>query len=534
MYRFCQLFDDLDRTTKTNAKVAAMVAYFKEVPADDAAWAVFFLTGQRLKRLISGKVLREWALEESKLPEWLVVDAYAAVGDSAETVSLLLDRGLVKPVGAADADADTLHCWMTERIEPLRQLSAEDQKVEVQSWWRSLSRHENFLLCKLLTGGFRVGVSKLLVVRALAEVADLPRPTISHRLMGAWQPTGDWFDKLLDKHDASDDRSRPYPFFLASPLEQAPGELGQLNEWQVEWKWDGIRGQLIRRAGDVFLWTRGEELVTDRYPELSAVAGSLPDGVVIDGEILAWDDDGVMPFSVLQKRIGRSKVSKNILKEAPVGFLAYDLLEEDDADIRQLPLAERRRRLSILVRDVGPPLMISATIEAETWEELAALRKEARGRRVEGLMLKRRNSAYQTGRKRGDWWKWKVDPLSIDAVLINAQAGSGRRANLFTDYTFAVWKGDELVPIAKAYSGLSDKEIATLDRWIRRHTTERFGPVRYVEPHHVFEIAFEGINESKRHKSGVALRFPRIARWRTDKAPADADKLEQVKTLLDL
>ncbi len=533
MHRFSQLFDELDRTTKTNAKVAAMVTYFQEVPPEDAAWAVFFLTGQRLKRLISGKVLRDWALEESRLPEWLVVDSYAAVGDSAETVSLLLDQGAFEPAEANDIGP--LHHWIEDRIEPLRQWSADQNKVIVQAWMRSFSRHETFILCKLLTGGFRVGVSKLLVVRALAEVADLPRPTISHRLMGDWKPSGDWFRSLLDEYGAADDRSRPYPFFLASPLEQGPEDLGSIDDWQAEWKWDGIRGQLIRRAGEIFLWTRGEELVTDRYPELTTMAGKLPDGVVIDGEILAWDGNGVMPFAVLQKRIGRSKVSKSILQEAPVGFLAYDLLEEEGSDLRQRPLAERRERLSVLVDAVGPPLMMSPTIETATWDELSDLRQESRSRRVEGLMLKRLNSIYETGRKRGDWWKWKVDPLSIDAVLIYAQAGSGRRANLFTDYTFAVWKGEDLVPIAKAYSGLSDKEIATLDRWIRRHTKERFGPVRSVEPHHVFEIAFEGGGKSERHtKSGVALRFPRIARWRSDKAPADADRLEQVKELLEI
>ena len=533
MHRFSRLFDELDSTTKTNVKVAAMVAYFREVPPEDAAWAVYFLIGRRPKRLISGKVLRNWALEASKLPEWLVDDCYAAVGDSAETVSLLLDQDPVEPVGAVD----TLHHWMTERIEPLRQLPVDQRKSEVQRWWRSLSRQETFLLCKLLTGGFRVGVSKLLVVRALAEVANLPRPTITHRLLGSWAPSGEWFSGLLDEHNADDDKSRPYPFFLASPLEQAPDELGPLDKWQVEWKWDGIRGQMIRRAGKTFLWARGDEdVVTDRYPELSAMAaGSLPDGIVIDGEILAWDENGVMPFAVLQERIGRKKVTEQTLKDAPVGFLAYDLLEEDGDDLRQWPLLERRRRLLQLVKDVGPPLMISSTIEVETWEELAAIREESRGRRVEGLMLKRLDSAYGVGRTRGDWWKWKIDPFTIDAVLIYAQAGSGRRANLFTDYTFAVWKGDELVPIAKAYSGLSDREIMTLDRWIRRNTKERFGPVRSVEPHHVFEIAFEGGGESTRHrKSGVALRFPRIARWRTDKGPADADKLEDIKALLEI
>ena len=528
MQRFSRLYAELDGTTKTNAKVQAMVDYFRDVPAEDAAWAVFFLTGQRLKRLISGRVLRHWAQKASGLPDWLVTDAHAAVGDSAETVSLLMDQGLLETVGAVD-----LHRWMDERILPLRGQPHEEQEAQVTAWWADLPREQIFLLNKLLTGGFRVGVSKLLVVRALAEVADLPRPAISHRLMGRWQPTADWYRKLLDPDTTDDDLSRPYPFFLASPLEQEPSELGPIEDWLAEWKWDGIRGQLIRRGGETFLWTRGEELVTDRYPELVQMAGKLPDGVVLDGEILAWDEEGVMPFSVLQKRIGRDKLGPKILKDAPVAFLAYDLLEEQGEDLRPLAQGERRRRLEAIVQAVGAPLMTSDLIEAESWADLAEIRDQSRSRRVEGLMLKRRSSAYGTGRQRGDWWKWKIDPLHVDAVLLYAQAGSGRRANLFTDYTFAVWRGEDLVPIAKAYSGLSDQEIQTLDRWIRRNTIERFGPVRSVTPHHVFELAFEGINASTRHKSGVALRFPRIARWRSDKKPEDADTLDQVQALLE-
>ncbi len=532
MKRFSRLYDELDQTTKTNAKVAAMVAYFQDVPPEDAAWAVFFLTGQRLKRLISGRVLRDWALNASGLPEWLVVDAYAAVGDSAETVSLLLDQAAAAT--ACASEDRPLHDWMENRILPLRGEPAEAQEATVRDWWTSLPRHDVYLLNKLLTGGFRVGVSKLLVVRALAEVADLPRPTISHRLMGQWQPTSAWYQSLLAEHGDGDDRSRPYPFFLASALEQEPAELGPLVDWQAEWKWDGIRGQLIRREGDIFLWTRGEELVTERYPEIAIMAERLPDGVVLDGEILAWDENGVMPFSVLQTRIGRDKVGKSILAKAPVGFLAYDLMEQDGQDLRQTPLTERRVRLQALVEIVGRPLMISEVIESVGWAGLASIRDEARSRRVEGLMLKRAASPYRTGRQRGDWWKWKLDPLTIDAVLIYAQAGSGRRANLFTDYTFAVWQGDELVPIGKAYSGLSDKEITTLDRWIRKNTKERFGPVRHVLPHHVFELAFEGVSEAPRRKAKVSLRFPRIARWRSDKTPADADKLDQIESLLKI
>jgi len=530
MQRFSQLYADLDRTTKTNAKVQAMVDYFREVPPDDAAWAVFFLTGQRLKRLISGKVLRDWAMNASGLPEWLVIDAHAAVGDSAETVSLLVDRGLVEPEGAAFS----LSAWMEERILPLRGQPPESQEAEVAAWWSQLPRAEIFLLNKLLTGGFRVGVSKLLVVRALAEVANLSRPVISHRLMGKWQPTGDWYQSLLDPDVTDNVHSRPYPFFLAAPLEGSPETLGPVEGWLVEWKWDGIRGQLISRGGEIFLWTRGEELVTDRYPELSIMAERLPDGVVLDGEILAWNEDGVMPFSVLQKRIGRDKLTSKILENAPVRFLAYDLLEEQGEDCRRLPQAERRERLEVIVQHVGKPLMTSSLISAQSWEDLSVIREESRSKRVEGVMLKRRTAAYGTGRQRGDWWKWKVDPLTLDAVLIYALAGSGRRANLFTDYTFAVWEGDQLVSIAKAYSGLSDEEIQTLDRWIRQNTITRKGPFREVTPHHVFELAFEGGSASTRHKSKVALRFPRIARWRHDKKPADADRLEQVKALLDL
>jgi DNA ligase-1 len=530
MRRFSQLYADLDRTTRTNAKVQAMVEYFRDAPADDAAWAVFFLTGQRLKRLISGRLLRAWALNATGYPEWLVTDAHAAVGDSAETVSLLVDSGLAEPSGVARS----LSVWMEEEILPLRDQPADIQEKIVTEWWSHLPRAEIFLLNKLLTGAFRVGVSKLLVVRALATVAGLPRPAVSHRLMGKWQPSADWYRRLIDPDTADDDdRSRPYPFFLASPLEQEAEALGPLEEWIAEWKWDGIRGQLIRRLGETYLWTRGEEPVIDRYPEIALMAERLPDGVVLDGEILAWDEAGVMPFAVLQQRIGRKTLGARTLQEAPVGFLAYDLLEEGGEDLRALPLEQRRARLDAMVLAVGRPLLASALISASTWEDLTSIRDESRARKVEGLMLKRRASAYGTGRQRGDWWKWKVDPFTLDGVLIYANAGSGRRANLFTDYTFGVWNEGELVPIAKAYSGLSDEEIRTLDRWIRQNTIKRQGPFRQVAAHHVFELAFEGINLSSRHKAGVAVRFPRILRWRRDKQPEDADRLEQVKALIE-
>ncbi len=459
-----------------------------------------------------------------------MIDAHAAVGDSAETVALLLDAAAMD--ASVPAPPLPLHRWLEERLLPLRGLAEEAQFAAVTSWWQSLPRDQVFILNKLLTGAFRVGVSKLLVVRALAELAGLPRPVLSHRLMGQWQPTAEGYRRLLAAEDGAIDHARPYPFFLASPLEQPATALGPPADWLVEWKWDGIRGQLIRRVGSTFLWTRGEELVTDRYPELALAAEALPDGVVLDGEILAWQD-GVLPFAALQRRIGRDKLSAKLLAEAPVVFLAYDLLEQAGADLRTQPIEARRQALAALLTEAPAALRLSPLVEADSWAALAAAQAGARRQGVEGLMLKHRASAYGTGRQRGSWWKWKVAPLTVDAVLLYAQAGSGRRADLFTDYTFGVWQEERLVPIAKAYSGLSDVEIKRLDRWIRQHTTERFGPVRQVLPLQVFELAFEGINRSTRHKAGVALRFPRILRWRGDKTPAEADQLASLQQLLD-
>ncbi len=527
MKRFAELYAALDATSSTNAKIEAMAAYFEAAPHDDAAWALFFLMGGRLKRFISSRTLREWALDLTGLPDWLVDESYAAVGDTAETVALLLDaveRGEPTPLSLAG--------WMEQRILPLRMLDADVQRRTVQGWWRTFDREERFVLNKLLTGGLRVGVARGLVVRAIARIAGTDTAVIGHRLMGRWQPTAEAYSALLAGDDGDADVSRPYPFFLASPLEGPPETLGTVEGWLCEWKWDGIRGQLVKRAGAVYLWSRGEDLVTGRFPEIEHAGGALADGTVLDGEILAWGEVGVLPFAALQKRIGRLKLTAKILADAPVRFLAYDLLEEDGEDLRRLPQRERRQRLERILANVPAALTVSPLVEAADWEELAEHRARARASGVEGLMLKRATGTYQVGRRRGDWWKWKIDPLTVDAVLIYAQAGSGRRANLFTDYTFAVWDGDRLVPFAKAYSGLDDGEIAELDRWVRRHTIERFGPVRSVPAEQVFELAFEGIQLSSRHKSGIAVRFPRILRWRRDKTAAMANTLGEVKSLL--
>lgn len=530
MRDFSRLYQELDQTTSTNLKVAAMVRYFASAPPADAAWAVYFLSGRRMKRLVGPARLRQWLYESVDLPDWLVDDTYASVGDLAETIALLTDAGR-----AAHADGRSLADWLETEILPLRGLDADAQGERVKHWWATLDYEQCYLLNKLLTGALRVGVSRTLAARALAEAAGLPRPVILHRLMGQWEPDGDFFRRLVSPDDGEADVSRPYPFCLAAPLDDdEPAALpGGPGDWQVEWKWDGIRAQLVRRAGRGFLWSRGEDLITDRFPEVRDAAATLPDGTVLDGEILAWDAEaGVMDFGALQRRIGRKRVGPKLLAEVPAVFLAYDLLEHGGEDIRHRPLAERRDTLAGVLPNADETLRLSPVLEAADWNAYAALREESRDRRVEGLMLKALDSAYGTGRQRGLWWKWKVEPHTVDAVMIYAQPGHGRRANLYTDYTFAVWRGEELVPIAKAYSGLDNDEIRELDRWIRRNTVERFGPVRSVRPEQVFEIAFEGINASRRHKSGVALRFPRIARWRRDLGAGDADDIGSVRALV--
>ncbi|MEO0575235.1 MAG: ATP-dependent DNA ligase [Pseudomonadota bacterium] len=537
MLEFIALYRTLDQNTSTRAKVAAMVAYLEKARPADVAWASFFLSGRRLRRLVTTTQLREWLAECSELPVWLVEDTYASVGDLAETIALLLsDRGY------AEALEDiSLGDFVVEHVQALSSMDDADKRAHVTGWWQKLLYEACYVFNKLLTGALRVGVSQTLLATALAQTADVPRPVILHRLMGQWTPDATFAERLTGPDDGTTMLSQPYPFCLAAPLEKVPGELsvadvteklGDVAGWQAEWKWDGIRAQVVRREGQCFVWSRGEELIGNQFPEIVEAAMALPDGTVVDGELLAWKDDAPMSFAALQRRIGRKKPGKKTLSDFPVRLQAYDLLELGGEDIRARPMSARREALCQLHARLPSKFMLSRVLSGTTWTELAALRDQSRERDVEGLMLKAADSAYGTGRQRGVWWKWKIEPHTVDAVMLYAQAGHGRRANLHTDYTFAVWRGDDLVPIAKAYSGLNNDEISELDKWIRRHTRERFGPVRSVEPVHVFELAFEAIARSGRHKSGVALRFPRIRRWRRDLAAADADTLASLEALL--
>ncbi len=527
MKRFARLFARLDQTTRTTLKVEALADYFREAPEDDRLWTIALLSGRRPKRAVNATVLRGWAAERAGIPLWLFEEAYPIVGDLAETIALVL------PPNTRGSDRSLSH-WIG-RIRSLPTLEEPARKALILEAWDELDATERFLFNKLLTGGFRVGVSQKLMTRALAAATGVEETDMALRLMGDWSPDTTSFRALVLEPDPEANLSRPYPFFLAYQLDDPPETLGPVGDWLAERKWDGIRGQLVLRGGEHYVWSRGEELMTDRFPELAAAKDFVPEGTVLDGEILAWEGDAPLPFSALQKRIGRKSVPKKLLAEAPVILKAYDLLEWQGEDIRARPLSERRALLAALVAGLPAeaPLRLSPAVEVADWEAMAAERARSRDMGAEGLMLKRLSSPYQVGRKKGDWWKWKVDPLSIDAVMIYAQQGHGRRANLFTDFTFAVRDGNALVPFTKAYSGLTDAEFRQITAWVRKNTLERYGPVRAVKPEHVFEIHFEGIQRSPRHKSGVALRFPRMARWRRDKPVDEANTMEDLRALLE-
>ena len=545
MKAFAALYRELDESTSSLSKQAALQRYLRAAPPQDAAWAVYFLAGGKPRQLVPTKLLREQARVAAGVPEWLFVESYEAVGDLAETVSLLL------PAPRAPIER-ALSEWMEQHLLPLRGRPPQTLMQRLAEQWDALAVSDRLVYFKLITGGFRVGVSKLQVTQALAAVGGLDAKDVAQRLMGytqiAAQPRAADYLALIEARSATSvvaaaPAGHPYPFFLAHPFNPPLAEfdtaLGPPADWLVEWKWDGIRAQLVQRSGQTWIWSRGEELVSERFPELLQLG--LPDGTVLDGEILVWRDGQVQPFADLQRRIGRKTLGAKLLREVPVVLCAYDVLEIAGRDLRSEPQQLRRTHLeALLAAHPHPALQLSPLLHGSSWADLAQQREQARALGVEGMMLKRADAQYGVGRTKdvGVWWKWKIDPLSIDAVLIYAQRGHGRRASLYSDYTFAVWSGPpddasrQLVPFAKAYSGLTDEEMKRVDAVIRKTTIESFGPVRSVTPTLVFELGFEGIARSTRHKSGIAVRFPRMLRWREDKPIAEADSLGTLQALL--
>lgn len=527
MKQFATLVKVLGSSTKTNDKLQALSDYFAVANDKDKVWVIAIFSGRRPRRSVNSRLLSEWCMEIAGLPAWLFGECYATVGDLAETIALLLPEQTTAIQGE-----EALHYYI-EQLMWLEKASEGEKKKFITSSWMNMTRDERFVFNKLITGSFRIGVSQKTMVNALSKTVNLEPNTIAHRISGNWDPSTTLLEDLLS--ESTVDHSRPYPFYLAYALENNIHEMGDINEWQAEWKWDGIRGQVIQRNNDLFVWSRGEELMTEKFPEFHVLKDRLPEGTVLDGEIMPYANNKALPFAVLQTRIGRKNITKKHLQDAPVAFIAYDVLEKDGADVRDLAMSERRKLLAAIVRDVNlPVLQPSPVIGFTTWDELAEQRSKARDINSEGIMLKRKNSAYGVGRKKGDWWKWKIDPLVIDAVMIYAQKGSGRRSNLYTDYTFAVKDGNKLVSFTKAYSGLTDQEFGQVDNFVKRNSIEKFGPVRTVKPELVFEIAFEGIAASNRHKSGVALRFPRMSRWRKDKKPEEINTLDDLKKMLEM
>jgi DNA ligase-1 len=525
MKSFFELFNALDSSNKTTDKLEALKAYFSSATEENKLWALALFTGKRPKRAVNSRQLREWAAELAGIPEWLLEESYQVVGDLAETVALLV------PSARESNLSNDLSALMLE-LADWKDKEEAYRKTRLFRLWQGMDRQERFVFTKLITGGFRVGVSENLVRRAIAAVENIPQEKLAHRLMGNWSPQSTTYKALIGEERKNEDAGIPYPFCLAHPLDHDPEKLGDPEHWLVEWKWDGIRGQLIKRGDEIHIWSRGGEPIADQFPELIEAAREWPFDLVMDGEILAYKESEIANFGELQTRIGRKKPGSKLLKSNPVLFMAYDLPEWQGKDIREEPLEKRRKIMKELPWSDMAPMRMSPSLEQPTWEAYAALREKSREYQAEGFMLKLLRSPYHTGRKRGDWWKWKTDPYTIDGVLIYAQKGHGRRANLYTDFTLGVWDQDKLVPFAKAYSGLTDKELREVDAFIKKNTLERFGPVRTVTPALVFEIGFEGIRSSNRHKSGVALRFPRILRWRKDKTTNDANHLEDLKSFL--
>ena len=527
MKRFSQLIQELELSNKTNDKIAALVAYFTEADDREKPYVIAMFTGKKPKRPITTALIKQWAIELSGIPEWLFTESYSSVGDLSETIALVLPT-------AANAIDKPLHQWIAE-LAQLQGKTDEEKKAYILDAWNSLNTQERFIFNKLISGNFRIGVSNKMLVNAIAKHSEEDSSKIMCSIMGKWQSNEITYKELIAGAHVNTDNSWPYPFCLAYALETEPQNLGDTNAWQAEWKWDGIRGQIVKRNGELFIWSRGEELVTDQFPELHFLKDELPDGTVLDGEILSIKDGKVQSFSTLQQRLNRKTINKSQLSDAAIGFYTYDILEFEENDIRQESLSARRKILVDIIRNLTTKdiALLSPVVKFNSWDELTAIRETARELNSEGLMLKKLDSVFHTGRKRGDWWKWKINPYTVDTVMIYAQKGSGRRANFYTDYTFAVRDGEQLITIAKAYSGLTDKEIKEVNSFVNKNAIEKFGPVRTVKPELVFEIAFEGIAESKRHKAGLALRFPRIARWRKDKKADEINTLDDLRQLLN-
>ncbi len=594
MIHFTRLFNELDETNHTVEQLAALERYFKAAPAADAAWALHLLIGAKAPRALKNSQLREWISTVADLPTWLVDESCETVGDIAETLALLLPDPPTVPAGGSLA----LHRLITERLLPLAGLGPEARRDLVVTTWRELDGAQRFIWNKLITGSFRIGVSRTQVARALGKTAGVSASVMAHRLLGFQEPTEAAFRALLAAESANENFG-PYPFQTANAIKSAepagdptiesldlfprlvgapgtgptitrPEELGSASDWQAEWLLDGLRVQVMRRGDAVLIWSQDEELLNPEFPEIAEAAQLLPDGTVLDGDLVVWPASDVCPGTRadIQQRLSHATPGAGLQRKLPVVFIAQDIIEAAEIDQRGRPLLARRRQLAEVLAPAAdrhretqatrpasgstdgsqmdlfgsPPaaaahhapfrFRAASLVSFGSWEQLASLRREARDHGAAGLILKRTESCYGASVETSAWWIWPIEPLRINAVLIAALPGHGNSPRAFSDYTFAVWCDDELVPFAKTGTGLTEIGFRAMDDFIRAHITGKFGPVRSVKAELVFELEFDSVQTSTRHKSGLVVRSARIHRRRPELSAAEADTLEALRLLV--
>ena len=527
MRQFAALIRKLELSSRQNEKVLVLSAYFQEAAEKDRVWAIALLSQRRPSRTMTLRQMKKWALEFSGIPEWLFEESYQIVGDLAETIALILPP----PTGQAEQG---LSHWI-ETITELKGRASEAQKALVFKSWEVLDKAERFQFNKLVTGSFRVSVSQRLMTRALSLATGMPETVLAHRISGGWDPESTAFQDLVREQSPTEEAGRPYPFQRIHPLEEGPNVLGETSGYLIDWKWEGIRCQLIRRSSNSFIWSEKGELITGAFPAIASALDNFPEGLVLDGEIVIMQDAGVGPASGIEKRLGMKKPGPKALRELPAAFIAFDILEREGTDLRDRPLLERKQQLLDLAGQVdatGEVILFSDPLPVNDWADVAGFRAEARNMRADGLLIKKRELPYRSGDVEGPWLHWKPEAHTINALLIYATRGQGGSTRQYTDLSFAVWAGDQLVPFTRTIEGLPEEDMAELSSWIRENTVERFGPVRSVRAEQVFEIAFEGIEPSSRHRSGLILRSPRILRWCRGLTPDRAGKLSSLKKLL--
>jgi DNA ligase 1 len=518
--RFAPLLDSLAFTPSRLGKLRLMHEYFMSTPDPDRGWALAALTGELSFAGVKPAQIRDLVLE--RVDAELFSLSHDFVGDLAETVALIWP----KKHGANHVPS------LSEVVDSMAVATRDSSGALLGAWLDALDATARWALLKLATGALRVGVSARLAKTALAEDSTASLDEIEavwHALHPPYTELFAWLEGRAARPELGD-RPTFTPLMLAQPLEE--DDIPKLSpaDYRAEWKWDGIRVELVGRGGERRLYSRSGDDIGAAFPDLLA---TLNEDVVLDGELLVMRDGVIAPFNDLQQRLNRKIATSKMIADYPAWLRLYDILERAGEDLRPLPFDERRHRLEQWYRAAPRTRMdISPLLPFTAWDQLREFRDTARERAIEGLMLKRGDSAYVSGRPKGPWFKWKRDALTVDTVLMYAQRGHGKRSSFYSDYTFGVWREAELVPVGKAYSGFTDEELRRLDRWIRDHTIDRFGPVRAVEPDLVLEVAFDSVHRSTRHKSGLAMRFPRIHRIRWDKPAAEADQVETLAKLV--